>query len=79
MFLHRPDHFAGHSLVVCPFADNSSPHVYLKLLASLLPTATRQPGPVAVLLGQTLKLSFIFSPISHILDCVDRETSRHSK
>ena len=39
--------------------------VYLKLLASLLPTSTRQPDPVAVLFGQTLKLSFIFSPISH--------------
>ena len=59
-FLHRPDHFVGHSLVACPFADNSFLHVYLKLLASLLPPSTRQPGPVAVLLGQTLKLSLIF-------------------
>ena len=62
LFLHRPDHFAGHSLVACPFAGNSSPHVYLKLLASLLPPSTRQPGPVAVLLRQTLKLNLIFHP-----------------
>ena len=34
----------------------------------------RQPGPFAVLLGQTLKLSFIFSPISHSLG-VNRKTS----
>ena len=40
LFGHRPDHCAGHSLVACPFADNSSPHVYLKLLASLLPPST---------------------------------------
>ena len=44
LFLHRPDHFAGHSLVACPFADHPSPHVYLKLLASLLPPSTRQPS-----------------------------------
>ena len=69
LFLHRPDHFAGHSLVACPFADNSSPHVYLRLLASVLPPSSRQPGPVAVLLGRTLKLCF-----SHSLG-VDRETS----
>ena len=67
--LFHPDHFAGHSLVACPFADNSSPHVYLQLLASLLPPSSRQPGPVAVLLGQMLKLS-----CSHSLE-VDRETS----
>ena len=60
LFGHRPDHFAGHSLVACLFADNSSLLVYLKLRASLLPPSTRQPGPVAVLLGQTLKLSLIF-------------------
>ena len=71
LFRHRPDHFAGHSLVACPFADHPSPHVYLRLLASLLPPSTRQPDPVAVLLGQ---LRFIFSPISHSLG-VDRETS----
>ena len=67
-------HFAGHSLVACPFADNSFPHVYLRLLAHLLPPSTRQPGPVAVLLGKTLKLTLIFSPISHSLG-VDREMS----
>ena len=44
------------------------------LFASLLPPSTRQPGPIAVLLGQTLKLSLIFSPISHSLG-VNRETS----
>ena len=52
-------------------------HVYLKLLPSLLPPFTRQPGPVAVLLGLTLKLRFILSPVSHVLDCVDRATSVH--
>ena len=36
------------------------PHTFLRLLTSLLPPSTRQPGPVAVLLGQTLKLSLIF-------------------
>ena len=46
--------------MTCPFADNSFPHVYLQLLASLFPPSSRQPGPVAVLLGQTLKLCFIF-------------------
>ena len=60
--------------MACPFADNSSPHVYLRLLSSLLPPSSRQPGPVAVLLGQTLKLCLIFSPVSHSLG-VDRETS----
>ena len=40
LFHHHPDHFAGHSLVSCPFADNSSPHVYLKLLSSLLPPSS---------------------------------------
>ena len=74
LFRHRPDHFAGQSLVACLYADNSFPHVYLKLLAGLLPPSTRQPGPVAVLLGQMLKHSFIFSPISHFVG-VDRETS----
>ena len=74
LFCHRPDHFAGHSLVACPFADNSSPHVYLRLLAGLLPPSTRQPGPAAVLLGQSLKLSLIFSTISPCL-WIDRETS----
>ena len=59
LFRHRHDHFS-HSLMACLFPDHLPPHVYLKLLASLLPTSTRQPGPVAVLLGQTLKLSFIF-------------------
>ena len=58
--VHRPDRCAGHSLMACPFADNSSLHVYLRLLSSLLPPSTRQPGPVAVLLGQTLKLRLIF-------------------
>ena len=48
--------------------------VYLKLLASLLPTSTSQSGPVAVLLRRTLNLSFIFSTISHSLG-VDRETT----
>ena len=62
-----------------PFADHPFRHVYLRLLACLLPPSTRQPGPVAVLLRQTLKLSFIFSPISHVLNCVNRETSRRSK
>ena len=57
-----------------PFADNHFPHVYLKLHVSLLPPSTRQPGPFAVLLGQMLKLSSIFSPISHSLG-VDIETS----
>ena len=71
LFHHRLDHFAGRSLPVC---CNSSPYVYLKLLSSLLPASSRQPGPVAVLLGQTLKLTFIFSPISHSLG-VDREVS----
>ena len=42
LFRHHPDHFAGHSLMACPFADNPSQHVYLKLLARLLPTSTRQ-------------------------------------
>ena len=74
LFLHRPDHFAGHSLMACPFADNSFPHVYLKLLASILPPSTRQPGPVAVFLRQTLKLKLTFLPVSHSLG-VDRETS----
>ena len=60
LFGHCPDHCAGCSLMASLFADNSSPHVYLRLLASLLPPSTRQPGPVAVLLGQTLKLSLIF-------------------
>ena len=73
--LFHPDHFAGHSLMACPFVDTSSLHVYVRLLASLLPPSTRQPGPVAVLLGQMLKLTLIFSPISHSLG-VDRETSR---
>ena len=31
LFRHHPDHFAGHSLMACPFADNPSQHVYLKL------------------------------------------------
>ena len=39
--------------------------------SKLLPPSTRQPDPVAVVLGQ---LRFIFSPISHSLG-VDRETS----
>ena len=69
---HRPDHFAGHSFVACPFADHPFPHVYVKLLASLLPPSTRQPGPVAVLLGQTLKLTLIFSPISHSLGSTEK-------
>ena len=43
LFLHRPDYFEGHSLVACPFADNSSPHVHIRLLAGLLPPSTRQP------------------------------------
>ena len=59
-FSVAPDHFTGHPLVACPFADNPTLHVYLKLLARLLPPSTRQPGPVAVLLGQMLKLSLIF-------------------
>ena len=58
--LFCPDHFVGPSLVACPFADNSSPHFYVRLLASLLPPSSRQPGPAAVLLGQMLKLSLIF-------------------
>ena len=74
LFRHRPDHFAGHALVACPFADHPFPHVYLKLLASLLPPSTRQPSPVADLLGQTLKLHFILSPISHVLDCVEEKS-----
>ena len=74
LFLHHPDHFAGHSLVSCPFADNAFPHIHLKLLASLLPPSTKQPGPVAVLFRQTLKLCLIFSPISSTL-LVNRETS----
>ena len=49
LFRHRPDHFTGHSRVACPFAYNSFPLVYFKLLAR------SQPGPVAVFLGQTLK------------------------
>ena len=49
LFCHHPDHFTGHSLVACLFADNSFPHVYLKLLAH------SQPGTVPVLLEQTLK------------------------
>ena len=53
-----------------PLADHPSPHVYLRLLVSLLPPSTRQPDPVAVLLGQ---LRFIFSSISHSLG-VNRET-----
>ena len=57
LFCHRPDHFAGHSLVACPFADNPVPHVYLRLLASLLPPSTQQSDAVAVLFGQTLKLN----------------------
>ena len=64
LFLHHPDHFAGHSLAASPFVDNSSLHVYLRLLSILLPASSRQPGPVAVLLGQILKLRFIFSPLS---------------
>ena len=40
LFLHRPDHFAGHSLVACPFADNSSLHVYLRLLSSRPPPSS---------------------------------------
>ena len=40
LFLHRPDHVTRHSLVACPFADNSFPLVYLRLLAR------SQPGPV---------------------------------
>ena len=63
--LFRPDHFAGHSLVACPFADNSFPHVYLGLLASLLPPSTRQPGPVAVL--RRGKFGFIFDICLFIL------------
>ena len=74
LFRHCPDHFAGHSLVACPFADNSFLHFYLRLLTSLLPPSSRQPGPVAVLPGQMLKLHLIFSPISHSLG-VDREMS----
>ena len=74
LFRHCPDHFAEHSLLACQFADNPFPHVYLQLLSSLLPPSSRQPGPTAVFLGQTLKLRFIFSPISHSLG-VDRETS----
>ena len=54
------------TLMASPFADNPFLHVYVRLLASL--------SPFAVLLRQTLKLSFIFSPISHSLG-VDRETS----
>ena len=72
LFLHRPDHFAGHSLVACPFADNSSPHVYLRLLASLLPPSTRQPGPVAVLLGQMLKLCLIFRQFLTLLGSTEK-------
>ena len=49
--LFRPDHHAGHSLVTYLFADHPSLHVYLQLLARLLPASSRQPGPVAVLLG----------------------------
>ena len=74
MFHHHCDHFAGYSFVECRFADNSSLHVYLKLFSSLLPSNTRQPGPVAVLLGQMLKFSLIFSPVSHSLG-VNRQTS----
>ena len=61
------DHFVGHSLVACLFADHPSQHVYLRLLASLLPQSTKQPDPVAVPLG---KLSFIFSPICHSLGVI---------
>ena len=52
----------------CPFADNSSPHVYLKLLTSLRPPSTRQPGPVAVPLGQTLKLAKFVTFSSQIFE-----------
>ena len=48
LFRLHPDHFAGHSLVASPFTHNSSLHVYLRLLASLLPPSTRQPGSAAV-------------------------------
>ena len=60
LFLHRPDHVVGHTFVACPFSDHPSLHVYLKLLASLCPPSTRQPGPAAVLLGETLTFSLIF-------------------
>ena len=56
LFLHHPDHFAGHTLMACPFADDSSPHVYVKLLTSLLPPSTRQPGPDAVVQCQWSRL-----------------------
>ena len=48
LFLHRPDHFVGHSIMACPSADNSSPHVYLRLLTSLLYPSTSQPDPLWV-------------------------------
>ena len=41
--------FAGHSLMVSLFADNSLPHVYVKLLARLL------PGSLALLLSSSDK------------------------
>ena len=54
LFSHCPDHFAGQFLVACP------------CLLITQPPSTRQPGPVAVLLRQTLKLSLIFfASLSH--------------
>ena len=57
LFRHRPDHFTGHSVMACPFADNSfCMFISSSSLAFFLPP----PGSLALLLSSPTDAEVLF-------------------